>query len=438
MNNQNKKPLIKLENVNYIYNAGEPSESYALKDISLEIYPGEYASFLGPSGCGKSTLLYIIAGIEKPTSGKVLINGRDITEMSSKELAIYRQIGIGIIFQNFNLIPSISVRDNVIMPMAFLGVTSELRDKQAEDILKRLELDKLSGRFPYELSGGQQQRVGIARALVNEPPLMLADEPLGNLDSKNANNVLEFLKELNQKYKKTIIMVTHEAWSLRDVSKVFHMLDGKLTKVEDKLAGTMITVEGKGGAPTAAAITAEKKHTLEERAKTMSSLLLRGYSNAELLRLEGFLLQLFKHEITIEVFIEKLDLSFKEGGVGLWKQKAARLGALVKSTMEESDNLEKMYAKIENNIEVSLFDETKEIRNWLLQGMKLKMDTLQYDKLDEILSERIRGIVGAAHVLKLFSLKKSEGGLGFTSRTSLRLAEKLESLLGGDLSAALN
>lgn len=431
MSNKNQQPIIKLENVNFVYNKGEPSESYALKDINLEIFPGEYAAFLGPSGCGKSTLLYIIAGIEKPTSGKVLINGRDIAEMSSKELAIYRQIGIGIIFQNFNLIPSINVRDNIIMPMAFLGVSSEIRDRQAEEILKRLDLDQLGTRYPYELSGGQQQRVGIARALINEPPLMLADEPLGNLDSKNANAVLDFLKELNQKFKKTIIMVTHEAWSLRDVNKVFHMLDGTLTKVEDKLTGTMITLEGKGDAPNTS--NAIPKHTLAERAKSMSTLLLRGYSNAELVRLEGFLIQLFQKEISVEQFIEKINLPFRLGGVGLWKQKAEKMGELVKETIKESDNLEKIYSKIEQNSAASLFDETREIRNWLMDGFPVKMDTLQYEKLDEAVSERIRGIVDSSHVLKLFTLKKSRGGLGFTSRTALRLSEKLEALLGGDL-----
>lgn len=434
MNTKNNPPIIKLENVNFVYNVGEPSESYALKNISLEIYPGEYASFLGPSGCGKSTLLYIIAGIEKPTSGKVLINGRDITQMSSKELSIYRQIGIGIIFQNFNLIPSINVKENISMPMAFLGVNSEIRDKQAGEILKRLDLSKLGKRYPYELSGGQQQRVGIARALVNEPPLMLADEPLGNLDSKNANNVLEFLKELNQKYKKTIIMVTHESWSLRDVSKVFHMLDGKITGVENKVTHTLVSLKEAGENQAVS----QPKHTIEERAKSMSSLLLRGYSNTELLRMENFLVQLFKHEITIDVFIEKLDMPFKQGGVGLWKQKALRMGALVKETMKESENLEKIYEMISKNIEASLFDETREIRNWLLEGFRLKIDTLQYEKLDEIISERIRGIVDSSHVLKLSTLKKSEGGLGFTSRTALKLTEKFESLLGGELSLSVN
>jgi putative ABC transport system ATP-binding protein len=436
VNNKNQKPIIQLENVSFVYNAGKPTESYALKDISLEIYPGEYASFLGPSGCGKSTLLYAIAGIEKPTSGRVLINGRDITQMSSKELAIYRQVGIGIIFQNFNLIPSISVRDNIIMPMAFLGVSSEIREKQADEILKRLDLGKLGKRFPYELSGGQQQRVGIARALVNEPPLMLADEPLGNLDSKNANNVLEFLKELNQKYKKTIIMVTHEAWSLRDVTKVFHMLDGKITGVEDKVAGTMITMKGKGEGETPTV--SQPKYSMEDRAKSISSLLLRGYSNAELVRFEGFLIQLLKKEIALEEFIHKLNTPFKDGGVGLWKQKAERLGKLVEEAIVEEKNLEKIYEMISRNVEITLYDEVREIRNWLLEGFKIKIDSLQYIQLDEIIGERIRGIVDSSHFLKIMGLAKSKGGLGFTSRTSLKLTEKFESLLGGKLTIPIN
>ncbi|OHA80268.1 MAG: hypothetical protein A2V96_02860 [Candidatus Yonathbacteria bacterium RBG_16_43_6] len=206
-------PLVKLENVNYYYNRGKPSEVHALKNINIEIPRGGYAAFFGPSGCGKTTLTYLIGGIETENtdSGNILINGRDLRGLEKKELAVYRQIGVGIIFQQFNLLPSLTVLDNVALPMAFLGIDVERRKKEALKLLDRFGMTKYSARFPSDLSGGQQQRVSIARALSNNPPLIIADEPLGNLDSENANKALEFLKELNEKDGRTIIMVTHES-----------------------------------------------------------------------------------------------------------------------------------------------------------------------------------------------------------------------------------
>src|SRR3989344_2309529 len=174
--------VIKAEHVELWYDKGKPSEVHALKDVSLEIEKGDYAVFFGPSGCGKTTMLYAIAGIDHYQGGKISINGFDITGQSNRELAMFRQTGIGIVFQQFNLIPSLTVLQNVSLPMAFLGISSDKSEKEAMKLLERLGLTSYAGRYPFELSGGQQQRVGIARALANNPPIIIADEPLGNLD----------------------------------------------------------------------------------------------------------------------------------------------------------------------------------------------------------------------------------------------------------------
>ncbi|MBX4200605.1 ABC transporter ATP-binding protein, partial [Candidatus Parcubacteria bacterium] len=189
---------IKLEHVDFWYNQTKSYKQQALKDINIEIERGEYVAFFGPSGSGKTTLLYLISGVEPAQQGKILINGRDISKFTKQELAIYRQIGVGIIFQQFNLIPNLTVLNNVALPMSFLGISQEKRLQEANNILKRLAIDHLAHRFPDELSGGQQQRVGIARALANNSPIIIADEPLANLDSENSKKVLEFLRELNQ------------------------------------------------------------------------------------------------------------------------------------------------------------------------------------------------------------------------------------------------
>ncbi|MBS3903525.1 MAG: DUF977 family protein [Anaplasmataceae bacterium] len=226
--------IIKLENVKLYYDKGKPNEYYALRDISLEIQSGEYTAFFGASGSGKSSMLYVIAGMEKPQEGRIYVAGKDITNLSEKEIAIYRQITVGLVFQQFNLIPSISVLDNIALPMSFLGIPVDKRREKASELLRRFGIDNLSGRFPYELSGGQQQRVGIARALANDPPIVIADEPLGNLDSENANKVLTFLRDLKHKDGRTIIMVTHEAWSLKDAELIYYIRDGEIVKTEHR------------------------------------------------------------------------------------------------------------------------------------------------------------------------------------------------------------
>src|SRR3989344_9599669 len=216
------EPLIKLTNINHWYDKGKPSEVWALKNINLEVEKGEYVAFFGPSGCGKTTFLYAISGIERVQEGKILVNGRNIGGLSDLELAIFRQTGIGIVFQQFNLVSSLSVLQNVALPMAFVGTSHEKAETEAAELLKRFGMHDFAHRLPHELSGGQQQRIGIARALANNPPIIIADEPLGNLDSVNAKNVMDILKELNEKDGRTIIMETHEPWSLKKVRKIIH------------------------------------------------------------------------------------------------------------------------------------------------------------------------------------------------------------------------
>ncbi|MBI4691830.1 MAG: ABC transporter ATP-binding protein [Candidatus Terrybacteria bacterium] len=419
--------IIKLENVNFYYDKGKPTEVHALKDVNLEIKAGEYISFFGPSGCGKSTLLYIIAGVERPDSGKVIVNGQDLMKFSSRELAIYRQIGIGIIFQNFNLIPSIKNFDNVTLPMAFLGISPKKREQRASEIMARLGVAELMDRYPFELSGGQQQRVSIARSLANNPPVILADEPIGNLDSVNANNVLDILKEFNQRDGKSIIMVTHEAWSLKDVNKIFYMRDGAITKIEEK--GEKMAVKKVGAGYYHKNLFPELP-VIEARAKVMASLILRGYSQEEIKRLEYFLSHYLRNQIDKETFRMVLDRPYKEGGVGLWKQRAKKIADYMENIIKEEKELEVLYKKLERDPETPLYEEVEKIQRWLLGDFTMKITPLQARRLNEIVMERIRNIILPEHFQKILNLPKDEGGVGLKIRTSLKITEKLETLLG--------
>lgn len=424
------EPIIKLQGINLYYDLGKPTEVWALKDVNLEINKGEYCAFFGPSGCGKTTILYVLSGMEseRVSSGQVLINGRDIAKFTKRELAVFRQIGVGIVFQQFNLIPSISVLDNVALPMAFLGISLERRRAEAQKLLERLNIAPYANRLPSELSGGQQQRVGIARALANNPPIIICDEPLGNLDSENANKVLEFMKELNTKDGRTVIMVTHEAWSLRDARKIFYMKDGKILKVEEpKERGDVAQAVSK-------LMYKQLNPNMGENqimAKSLADMLLRGYSADEVKRFEFFLLQRLSGHIEDDVFREVLDRPYRTGGVGLWKGKAAKIAFLVEGVMNQRHTVEEVHEVLEKNPEAPLIEEVQKIRKWLLEEYKGKVDEQQILRLEELIAERLRNVITPQNFAQTLNLSKKKFGLGLSMRSSNRIAEKLESILGG-------
>lgn len=233
MENKKREPIINLENVFVIYNENKPSEVRALEDINLKIYPEEYVIIFGPSGCGKSTLLYVISGLLSPTKGKVTVSGEDIGVFTKKQKIDFRRRKIGMIFQSFYLIPTLRVVDNVSLPRAFLGEREKERNEIALRLLKRFGILEQAEKFPAELSGGQRQRVAIARSLVNNPEIIFADEPVGNLDSRSAYVVMSILTELNEIDRKTVILVTHDVSHLSYGDKIVYMSDGRIVKVEE-------------------------------------------------------------------------------------------------------------------------------------------------------------------------------------------------------------
>jgi putative ABC transport system ATP-binding protein len=201
----------------------------ALDGISMTVAEGEFLGLLGTSGSGKSTLLNLIAGLDHASEGTLLVSGQDLARMSRTELSLYRRRNVGIIFQSFNLISTMTASDNVALSMLFAGVPRAERDRQALELLTSVGLSGRQRHRPNELSGGEQQRVAIARALANKPPLLLADEPTGNLDSKTSREIMELLKELNERDGKTIILVTHDAaLAAKYAHRTINLLDGAI------------------------------------------------------------------------------------------------------------------------------------------------------------------------------------------------------------------
>src|SRR5215467_13501869 len=223
----NSEPAIHVDHVSRHYHMGE-SNIRAVDDVSLSVPPGEFLALLGSSGSGKSTLLNLIAGLDRPSSGAVVANGQDLSKMSSLELARYRRQTVGMVFQSFNLLPRMTLEENVELPLRLAEVDRSERAARVREALQRVGLEKRIGHRPSELSGGEQQRTAIARALVNRPKILLADEPTGNLDSATGEAILTLLREI-QKTGMTIVMVTHErTLAERFADRLAVMGDGKL------------------------------------------------------------------------------------------------------------------------------------------------------------------------------------------------------------------
>ncbi len=227
-----KEKLIDITEVYKIYKLGE-SELSVLSNINLAIYEGDFVIILGPSGSGKSTLLNIVGCLDNPSKGIVKLKGNDITKLSESTLARLRGRTIGFIFQEYNLIPSLNAIENVMLPLEFQNINKSEARLEAQRVLCLVDLKDRLYHLPRELSGGQQQRIAIARALAGNPEIILADEPTGNLDSRNGAFIMDFLKDLNNKGK-TIIMVTHDLNLVKYGSKIIQIIDGKIIKIENK------------------------------------------------------------------------------------------------------------------------------------------------------------------------------------------------------------
>ena len=221
--------ILRVENLNKTYGKGE-NQVKAVNNVSFSVQKGEFVAIIGASGSGKSTLLHLIGGVDRPTSGKVFIDGKDIYTLNDDNLAIFRRRQIGLIYQFYNLIPVLNVAENITLPTKLDG--RNVDERRLNDLLKTLGLEKRKYNLPNQLSGGQQQRVSIGRAMMNEPALMLADEPTGNLDSKASEEIISLLRLSNKKYNQTVIVITHDEKIALEADRIITIDDGKIIKDE--------------------------------------------------------------------------------------------------------------------------------------------------------------------------------------------------------------
>ena len=221
--------ILRVEHLKKTYGEGE-NTVHALDDVSFSVEKGEFTAIIGPSGSGKSTLLHILGAVDVPTSGKVYMDGQDVFAQNEEELAVFRRRQVGLIYQFYNLIPVLNVRENITLPILMDG--RKINEKRLQEMIRTLRLEGREKHLPNQLSGGQQQRVSIGRALMNAPAVVLADEPTGNLDSRNSHEIMELLKESNKRYNQTLIMITHDENIALQADRIIAIEDGRITRDE--------------------------------------------------------------------------------------------------------------------------------------------------------------------------------------------------------------
>ena len=226
------KKVIEVKQLYKLYRVGD-SIVRALNGVDFEIYEGEFCAIVGTSGSGKSTLLNMLAGLERPTKGEVIISDQHIEKLNEDQLVKFRRDHVGFIFQSFHLLGTMNATENVALPLSFQGVPKAVRMKKADQMLDLVNLKKHKKHYPSQMSGGQQQRVGVARALVVDPKIIFADEPTGNLDSHTSEEVMTLMQQVVRKQKKTLVMVTHDNHLASYADRIFHIIDGKIVKIED-------------------------------------------------------------------------------------------------------------------------------------------------------------------------------------------------------------
>lgn len=221
--------MIEIDHLSKIYGTG-PNATHALQDVSFSIDEGEFVAIVGSSGSGKSTLLHLMGGVDKPTSGRVLLNGIDVYSRSEEELAVFRRREVGLVYQFYNLVPVLTAVENITLPVALDG--REINKERLSTLIKKLGLCGKEQALPNQLSGGQQQRVAIGRALMNAPAVVLADEPTGNLDSVNSREIMELLRESNQEYEQTLVVITHDEDIALAANRIIAIEDGRIVRDE--------------------------------------------------------------------------------------------------------------------------------------------------------------------------------------------------------------
>ena len=417
------------------YNKGKSNEFKALQDVNVEIYPREYIILFGPSGCGKSTLLYTMLGGIPPSDGHMFVQNEDIYAYSPEELNRYQQTTIGIVYQQFNLISSLSVIDNVALPMLFLGIQPTERLARAAQLLRRFGVpERVENKLPVEMSGGQQQRVAVARALINDPEILLADEPVGNLDSISAEHVMDSFQEINERDRKTVILVTHDAKYLPYAHRVFYMRDGKLRRIVVNPQKEQV----KRTKPGETIVTEIEQlarmypyaEPVELKVKSVVNFVTQSIGFSQVQRLEEAILYVLKGTMNEQMFTEFLEKPYLMGGVGIHKEEVPAITKRVFHLLRYSLDVQRFRSEV--NADDAFIHQQKFVERlmmYLKEEIGFQATQEQILTLREAVTDRVGGIIDAVQFAQRLILTKELGGASFDDRTADKIAVHMEKLI---------
>ena len=428
------KPFIVCRDLSIIYNQGKSNEFKALSGVNTDIYEGEYIILFGASGSGKSTLMYSIQGSLPPGEGTLLIKGDDIYSYPPAERVYFQRYVMGIIFQQFNLIPSLTVLDNVALPMIFCDADKQTRERRAMSLLERFGVGPVAHKITPMLSGGQQQRVSVSRSMVNDPKILLADEPTGNLDSVSTQQVMDKIDEINTFDRRTIIMVSHNAAHLSYAHRVYYIKDGKVVRevanpqrkqIKPVKEGETIVTELE---QLARLYPYDSVETL--RVKSLTNFLTQDYTFDQLQRLEKAISMLIAGKIHLDHFIKMLITKYEQGGVGIDERTARRMARRSKSIIGSADDIRRYRAN--QGEQKAFFDQHKfaeRLSEHLLHTYRMKLSKDQNKNLVEMIADRVTGVAHEADFNNSLQKGIRTGGLALAEGEADELTRYFEKLI---------
>jgi putative ABC transport system ATP-binding protein len=428
------KPLIVCRDLSIIYNKGKSNEFKALQGVNTDIFEGEYIILFGPSGCGKSTLMYSIQGSLPPGEGTLLIKGDDIYSYPPSERVYFQRYVMGIIFQSFNLIGSLSVLDNVALPMIFCDVDKATRNRRAQSLLDRFGVGHVAHKIPAMLSGGQQQRVSVARSMVNDPKILLADEPTGNLDSISTQQVMDKIDEINTFDRRTIIMVSHNAAHLSYAHRVYYLKDGFIVRevvnpqrkqIKPVREGETIVTELE---QLARLFPYDSVDTL--RVKSMVNYLTQAYTFDQIIRMEHAVSLFIRGRMDREAFIRSLVLPYERGGVEMDEPEARRMAGVTEKMMMHADDIRRFRGRKDNaNIFFNQHKLAERMRDHLVGLFRIKLTKEQDANLVEVIADRVTGVTEASEMNERMMQGVRSGGMGLSEKEADELSRYFEKVV---------
>jgi len=430
-----QRPLIYTKNLDITYNLGKSNEFKALADVNIEIYPREYVILFGPSGSGKSTLLYSIFGVLRPSSGKVFVKGDSIYDYSAQEMVEYQRNRTGIMYQKFNLISSITVLDNVSLPLIFAGISPIERERRASKLLERYGITQVAHKRPTMLSGGQQQRVSVARSLVNNPEILIADEPVGNLDSISAKAVMDTLEEINERDQKTVILVTHDAKHLPYAHRVIYLKDGAVERIVSNPEKKQIK-KTKSGETIVTEIEQLARlfpyASIEDlRVKSIVNYCTQDLSFDQLVRLERFTREVIQGNFDRGIFLHTLLEEYDKGGVGADVEFAQKIALKTEQILKRSHEIlrYRRSGHETQSVDTSMRGIVKDITDFLLKENDLEISAIQSRRLEDSVKNRIGGFIEKEEFKEQVRSPVEKGGAGIGHHLTHEVSRYLEKLI---------